>query len=261
MHGREPESIIRKMPIPALILAAGRGRRLSPLTDDLPKGLLPIGNTSSLELILALLDRPEVTEAAIVVGHARERITSFLRTRKLSFPVREIFNPRYDAANNICSVDVARDLCSGGFLLINSDVVFHPGILDAALAPPDENLLVVDSTLPPRDEAMRVRFEDSRLAAIGKDLDPAKCDGEYIGIARFDTRGARAFFARISEILAEGGSGEWYEAAIGRAAAEVSFRQRTTRGLPWIEIDDREDLERAVREVAPRLGLSEGKEK
>lgn len=241
------------MPVPALILAAGCGRRLSPLTDSLPKCLLPIGNASPLERILALLDRPEVSEAAIVVGHARGRITSFLRARKLPFPVREIFNPRYDTANNICSVDLARELCKSGFLLINSDVVFHPGILDAALAPPDENVLIIDATLPPRNEAMRVRFEDSRLVAIGKDLDPARCDGEYIGIARFDAPGARALFARISEILADGGLDKWYEAAIGRAADEVPFRQRTTRGLPWIEIDDNEDLERAVREVAPRL--------
>ncbi len=240
--------------IPTLILAAGRGRRLSSLTDALPKCLLPIGGISPLEQMLAsLARRKEISEAVIIVGHARERIASFLESQALPFPVRQIFNPQFDTANNICSADLGRDRCKGGFLLINSDVLFHPRILEIALEPPAESLLIVDPTLPPRDEAMRVRFEGSRLAEIAKDLDSEQCDGEYIGIARFDSTGAEAFFTQITNILAAGGSGEWYEAAIARAAKKVPIGRRSTQGLPWIEIDDPADLDRAAREVLPRV--------
>lgn len=240
--------------VPTLILAAGCGRRLSPLTDELPKCLLPIGGISPLEQMLTSLARlKEISEVSIVVGHAHRRIASFLESQKLPFPVRQIFNPQFDAANNIYSADLGREWCQGGFLLINSDVLFHPRILEIALEPPAESLLVVDPTLPPRDEAMRVRFTRSRLTAIAKNLDPKTCDGEYIGIAHFDSSGAAAFFTHVRKILAEGGAGEWYEAAIARAAKEVPIGRRSTQGLPWIEIDDPADLDRAAREVLPRL--------
>jgi choline kinase len=100
---------------------------------------------------------------------------------------------------------------------------------------------------------MKVRYDGLRLTAIAKNLDPASCNGEYIGVARFDPPGARAFFRHASAILARGGEEEWYEAAIEGAAREVPFGLRSTAGLPWIEIDDFDDLRRAELEVLPLI--------
>jgi choline kinase len=243
--------------MPVTILAAGRGNRLSPLTDETPKCLLPIGSTCPLALLLdALSPLPEVSEVLIVVGHARQRVESFLAEIAPRLAVHLVGNPRYDTANNIVSAHLLAGRCDGGFLLVNSDVVCHPDILRDALTGEEGSVLIVDPTLPPRDEAMKVRFEAGRLVAIAKTLDPAAADGEYIGITRFDARGAAAFFQAIRDILDEGGTDEWYEAAIARAAREVPFGLRSTQGHPWIEIDDHADLERARREVLPRLGSS-----
>ena len=236
------------------ILAAGCGSRLAPLTDDRPKCLIDIGRTSPLGLMLQALDRPgTVDEILLVVGHARAQVESFLAERPVRVPIRLIFNPRYDTANNIYSAHLLRERCGDGFLLLNSDVVCDPDILEAALAD-EQSFLVVDPTRPPRPEAMKVRFLDGRLHAIDKPLDPTLADGEYVGIARFDARAAEAFFRATTAILAEGGSDAWYEAAIERAAREVRFGLRSTAMKPWIEIDDHADLERARREILPRLG-------
>jgi choline kinase len=236
------------------ILAAGRGTRLSPLTDGRPKCLLPVGQTSPLAMALETLDRePAVAEVILVVGHARETIERYLDRAAFHFPVRQIFNPLYDSANNIQSARVLAGHCPRGFLLLNSDVLCDPGIMREALADPEESFLVVDPTRPPRAEAMKVKMAAGRLAAIGKHLDASTADGEYVGIARFDMGGASAFFGSIDAILERGGSDEWYESAIAEAARHVPFRLRSTGEQPWIEIDDHEDLQRAAREILPRI--------
>lgn len=236
-----------------LVLAAGRGNRLAPLTDESPKCLLPVGKTSALELLFGTLEHSAVSEVVLVVGHAHERIAAFLSARRHRIPVEQIFNPRYDSANNIYSVHVARERCRAGFLLVNSDVLCHPEILRSALGDPRGSFLVVDPATPPRAEAMKVRYEGGRLAAITKDLAAETADGEYIGVARFDAEGAAALFSDVAHLLALGRTGEWYEAAIALAARRVPVGMVSTGSLPWIEIDDPADLQRAEREIIPRI--------
>jgi choline kinase len=230
---------------------------VAPHTDATPKCLLPIAGSSLLERMLDTLASESIEEVLLVVGHAREKIEAFLERRSWPYRVGTIFNPEYDTANNIYSAWLARDRCADGFLLLNSDVAFHPQVLaDVVRAAGSESLLAVDPARPPRDEAMKVRFEDGRLAEIGKEIDPSRADGEYIGIARFGSAGAPAFFSEVEAILGNGGSGEWYESAIGAAARKVPFRACLTGSLPWIEIDAPEDLQRAEQEVFPILNGS-----
>jgi choline kinase len=236
------------------ILAAGRGSRLAPLTDDRPKCLLSIGGDSPLGLLLDGLNaHPAVGEVLLVVGHAAERVEAFVAERSFRFATRLVHNPRYDTANNIVSALLVREACAEGFLLVNSDVVCDPAILASALGEAATSFLVVDSTRPIRDEAMKVRYRSGRLVEIGKGLDAAAADGEYIGIARFDRAGAAAFFAAGAAIVDDGGLGEWYEAAIGRAAGAVPIGSRPVAERAWIEIDDHDDLARARDHVLPRI--------
>ena len=236
-----------------VILAAGRGKRLAPLTDDRPKCLLPLGATTPLDLCLDALAGAELlADVRIVVGHARELIADRIAARRDRFPVREVFNPRFDEANNMVSALAVRDLAGHPFVLVNSDVVCHARLLVDAVDDTGD-FLVVDPTHPPREEAMKVRYRSDRLDAIGKELPPATADGEYIGIARFTEPGGTAFFAAAERLLAAGGEQEWYEAAIRESAAELAIGRRETGGLPWIEIDDPDDLERARTAVLPRL--------
>ena len=243
--------------LPVVILAAGRGRRLAPLTDELPKCLLPLGATSPLALLVEAVGAIDAARDLVVVtGHAWKRIEWFFERFATTVPSRQvecIFNPDYDRANNIVSVWIARERCEDGFLLVNSDVVCHPRILADALSA-EETFLVVDPTLPPRGEAMKVRYTGERLTEIGKELEPDRADGEYIGIARFDRDGATTLYREIQALLERGGQDQWYEAAIGLAARSTAIGRRTTAGLPWIEIDDPDDLRRAGDEILPALG-------
>lgn len=241
-----------------VILAAGRGKRLAPLTDDRPKCLLSVDDTTPLDLCLDALARARsLAEVRIVVGHARERIGERIAARRDPFAVRQIFNPRFDDANNLVSALAVADLAGSPFVIVNSDVVCHPALLIDAVDRGGD-FLVVDPARPPREEAMKVRYETERLVAIGKDLDAATADGEYIGIASFSPVGGAAFLDAAAAILARGGDQEWYEAAIGATAASHPIGRRETGGLPWIEIDDPIDLERARTAVLPRIAPAAG---
>jgi choline kinase len=241
-------------PIRVAILAAGRGHRLTPLTDDWPKCLLAIDGISPLGFLLDRLNElREVGEVWLVVGHAAERVESFVAERSPRFATRIVRNPQFDSANNIVSAALLREPCAGGFLLVNSDVLCDPAILAIALDETRGSFLMVDPARPIRDEAMKVRFADGRLTAIAKDLPAETADGEYIGIARFDEAGARAFFTAVDAIVGDGGRGEWYEAAIGRAARTIAIAGRSIGERAWIEIDDHQDLARAREQVLPRI--------
>jgi choline kinase len=244
--------------VTVVILAAGRGKRLAPLTDAQPKCLLPVGGTTPLDHCLdALAAAGALVEVRIVVGHARHRISERVAARHDSFPVREVFNPRFDDANNLVSALSVGDLAGSPFVIVNSDVICHPRpLVDAVDRGGD--FLVVDPTRPPREEAMKVRYRDGRLVEIGKGLDPATADGEYIGIAGFSADGGTAFFGASRRILEAGGDQEWYEAAIAAAARSRPIGRRETGGHAWIEIDDPDDLERARTTVLPSIAPPHG---
>src|SRR5882672_2735532 len=98
------QSVASLTPTRVAILAAGRGSRLAPLTDDRPKCLLSIDGVSPLSAMLEALGRvPTVAEVLIVVGHAAERIDEFLAARAFPFATSIVANPKFDSANNIYS--------------------------------------------------------------------------------------------------------------------------------------------------------------
>ena len=236
-----------------VLLAAGRGNRLAPLTDERPKCLVPVGGTTPFDVLLTQLVGVPVAELVIVVGHARESIDTALARRAPAFPVRTVYNPRWAEANNVVSASMAAPWAGDGLVLVNSDVICDPRIVAGAFADPDGTFLVIDPALPPRSEAMKVRYENGCLVEIAKTLDPARSHGEYIGIARFEAEGAQVFFERLEAIVARGEDYEWYEKAIAEAAARVRIGIRSTQGLPWVEIDDPADLRRAQEFVLPRV--------
>lgn len=237
-------------PLPAVILAAGRGSRLGALTSERPKALLPVAGRALVERQVAALRAARVAPIYLVTGFARESFGALLGA-----DVREIHNARWATTNNLVTLATAGDVLDGGFLLLNSDVLFHPAILASLLACPHPCALAVDDRGRLAEEEMKVRFDDTgRLAAIAKTLDPAASAGEYIGLAKFDAAGARALRAAMAAMVAAGRTGEWYEGAFQAVAATLDIRACSTDGLPWTEVDTAEDLARA-EELARAHGL------
>jgi len=239
----------------AVILAAGTAKRLWPLTRDVPKCMLPVGPCSILEHQLAALESRGVGPIYIVTGHGADRLRQLVGQR-----ARYIHNERYAETNSIYSLWLARHFVADGFLLLNGDVLFPPLFLDKLLESPHPDALLVDFRDDLDDpELMLVRVDEgSRLVEISKEIPSAEAHGENVGFLKFSAEGARQLFAKADQLVSAGVVDRWAPYAYNAIATNYPLYTIPTAGLPWIEIDFVEDLDRAGREILPRLSTATG---
>jgi len=218
----------------AVILAAGTGSRLLPLTADKPKALLDIGETSLVEYHLEKLNNNGFHNKEVyLIGGYRIEAFDFLKQKG----VNVIENPKYGEFNNIYSFYLLKDAVNEDFLLLNCDVLFHERILVDILNSRHKNVLAIDNVKNLSTEEMKVIIKNNKITKISKDINPEAAQGEYIGIAKFSTKDAQLLFTTIEQLMDRGCVNLWYEDAINSAISKISVYPSYTDGLPWIEID------------------------
>ena len=119
----------------ALLLAAGTGSRLYPITQDMPKCLTVVNEIPILEQLVDCLNQQGFKRLVVVTGHLENRIHEFLGNRTGDMIIEYIHSPLYKTTNNIYSLWMAREFINEPFLLIESDLVFHASLLDELLYP------------------------------------------------------------------------------------------------------------------------------
>src|SRR3990167_9747918 len=131
-------------PVKTLILAAGQGKRLSPLTDDRPKCLVELAGKTVLEWQLRHLHQAGVPEAVVVTGFRSDLVEAEIA--RLSLPgmvVRTLYNPFYSVTDNLPTCWLARDEMRGGpFMIPNGDTLFEPAIAERLISAPDAPITV-----------------------------------------------------------------------------------------------------------------------
>lgn len=239
--------------VPAIILAAGIGRRLGPIVAGRPKAMIELGARPLLDRALTALEACSWGRVIVVTGHEASVIDEFLGQRPGPVAVTTVYNQRYAEANNIVSLLSAADHLGDGFCLLNSDIVFSAAILRDVLSHDQGVWLAVDGEEELGAEEMKVEVDaDGMLTGISKLLPPESSIGEYIGIAKFDAAGARTVLDAARALVASGEEQLYYEDAIDRAAGQLGARPVFTHGELWTEIDDEADYRRAL-DVAARL--------
>ena len=232
----------------AIILGAGQGSRLLPLTAELPKCLLDLAGRSLLEWQLVALAAAGVREAVIVTGFRADLVEQALpRVAPATMQVRTLFNPFHKVADNLASCWLAREEMSGPTLILNGDTLFEPGIAVELLSAEDAPITVtIDRKAGYDEDDMKVIAAGTRLKAIGKKLPAADVNGESIGFLRFNAAGAALFVAELERTMrTREGTGLWYLSAINRLAGEgADVRCLSIEGREWAELDYPADLER-----------------
>ena len=232
----------------AVILAAGVGSRLAPLTNDRPKVLVEILGRSFLFRQLDLLTAAGIPSRDVVVvgGYRIDRLREELL--RGGYECEVVVNDRYEPWNNFYSLLVAQAALDGhDFLQLDGDVVLDGKLLPRMIAAPGEALLAVDCRDELDEETMKVQLEGDRVAAIAKPLDPARCAGEYIGVTKLSAAAARQVFAELATFPAAQLTHEYYEHAFHRlsSAGRVPFGIVDVHDCTVLEIDNVEDLRRA----------------
>ena len=233
-----------------VVLAAGQGTRLRPLTDGIPKTLAQLDDERTiLDTILANLAKAGISDVSIVTGYAAsavERLRSEHQDR-YGLTLDYIRNDKLEW-NNCFSLWLAREHLGSGAIVVNGDT-FHPPAVEERLldARGPSVLLALDDAKQLGEEEMKVTLLEGQLDRIHKSLDPATAAGEYIGVALID--------ADISHALEETwrrDPGLYYEDGFQTYAdGGGGVRTVSVGGLEWTEVDTHEDLTRA-RELACR---------
>ena len=233
----------------AIILAAGTGTRLSPLTDACPKCLVPIGGQTLVDRQIEALRSVDVEDIVLVVGYEADQVRDHFGAA-----VRYIENPDYLTTNSIYSLYLAGAAMDVDTFLFNCDILFHAGILQRMLNSGYPNVVAVDGRVERVAGEMNVVLDtEARVGGISKALDPQACQAQSVQLVKFDVSGARAVRAEVERLIQLAQREVFPTSAYGPLIQAGLLYAVEVGDLPWTEVDSLEDYERAVEQVLPRL--------
>lgn len=228
----------------AVILDAGEGRRLLPLTSVKPKCLLKLNDVTILEHQLINLARCGIRDVVIVIGYQASKIFEEIKKKHFDLEIEFVENPIYYKTNTVYSLWLARERLRDDFVYLNGDVVFHKEILERLLKPHYDTCIAVERKQVSEEE-VKVRLVSNLVTTIGKDMELSKAHGEFIGIAKFSKRFNQLFINKLSEVVKEGKVNEFFEVALDRVLKTYEVYAIDVSDLPCIEVDTYEDFNTA----------------
>jgi choline kinase len=231
----------------AIILSAGQGRRLFPMTAETPKCLLPIQGKALIEWQLDALEACGVEQVTVVTGFGAAQVEDLLAKREGAANTTTCFNPFFEVADNLISCWVARDAMDEDFILLNGDTLFQPAVLERVMAsPPWPVTLATDQKASYDADDMKISLSGQRLRRVGKELPPGQADAESIGLMVFRGEGVNSFRVALECAVRDPRAlKQWYLSIIGQMASSGDVWTQSIAGLDWSEVDYPLDLLRA----------------
>jgi choline kinase len=239
----------------ALLLAAGTGTRLRPLTLDAPKCLTIVGGRPILDRLVCNLREQGIEKLIVVLGYMGDQIRDFLNDHAGGMKVEYVLNPEYATTNNIYSLWLAREHINESFLLVESDLVFDAGMLDNMFYP---DKIAVSHVLPWMNGTQVSLGPDRRVTAFHAGGNRGN-ESRYktVNICSLSLQSWQRVAERIGRFISEQRRGEYYEAVFDEMTSDgtLSFEAVFFDSGRWYEIDSIADLEQAetLYETAPAL--------
>jgi len=232
--------------IKAIILAAGVGSRIRPLTDNCPKSLLKINGKTILEMMLSHIQACGINEVVFVLGYLQNQIKDYVKIQFPDLIVQFITNEKYEVTNTGYSLMLTKDFVQDStFIKFDADVVFDINILTSLIASEYDNCLCIDKNINLDAEEIKVIIkDDNRVVKASKTVNPVDAIGESIGIEKISGETACTLFNELELMMKdEQYHQEYYEAAYERLIEkDVPFHALDISGLKWTEIDTQEDF-------------------
>ncbi|MCA9321293.1 MAG: phosphocholine cytidylyltransferase family protein [Planctomycetes bacterium] len=237
----------------AVILSAGQGKRLLPLTETTPKCALEVAGRPIVQWQVDTLLEAGIKDVMVVVGHGAEKVEALMKP--YGARVRCLYNPFHAVSDNLASCWVARNEMDGDFILLNGDTLFEVSVVRRLLEAERAINVTIDRKPIYDADDMKVHVQGDRLMNIGKTLSPEKSDAEAIGMILFRRPGALAFREALDRAMRRpDGLKHWYLKVVdAMAAADDVVGVCSIEGMRWAEVDTRDDLANAsVAVVQPQ---------
>ena len=243
-----------------VMLAAGMGTRLMPLTKDIPKALLKINETTLLERMIKNCINADIRKFIVLVGYNKDKVIDLCPelAEKYDIEIKTIANEKYDVTNTSVSTYLASKYIEENdlddFILVNGDNVVDPEII-SRLAKTKNTGMIIDNFKELNEESFKLIIDDEsfnedktiangKINSIGKGLDIPSSTGEFIGVSKVVSDDV-AEFNRILEGLIEEDPQNYYDFAYKELSNIKTIDFVLTNGLKWTENDDHNDLENA----------------
>ncbi len=240
---------INNSELKAVILAAGMGSRLQPLTDNCPKCLLLVGGSTILERMITNIQACGINEIVFVLGYLGEEIESYVVRNFPDLTHHFIYNQSFEATNTGYSLLLAETALAGtGFVKFDADVVFDREILDKLIANPFSDCLCLDRNIQLEAEEVKVLADSNhRVLQVSKTVNPKEALGESIGIEKIGPQTSKLLFFELRSMMQDTANHQdYYEAAYERLIdADTTFHAVDITGHNWTEIDTPEDFQAA----------------
>jgi choline kinase len=247
-----------------IIIGAGRGQRLMPLTEDSPKCFAEVRGKRILDWALDAFAAGGLRDVVFIGGYLIDRIRS-------EYP-HMMFKHNRDWENNniLASLFYAEDEMDGGFVCSYADILYRPVIVQALMDSPYDITLVADTnwreryrarTEHPEDDAEKIRCDGDRIIRVARDVPHDEAHGEYIGVARFTPHGASLLRSHYHDVVARYDGLPFHGARTVQKAylihmiqelidRGVAVHKMDTHGGYW-EVDTTQDYEIAQNEWVP----------
>jgi len=248
-----PVNVTTARPKCAVILAAGLGTRLEHRTNSLPKCLVEVQGVPILLNALVQLASWHVAETVLVVGYLEDVIRQRIGSRIGRMRIRYRTNPDYRTTSTAQSLWIGLNGIDEDVLVLEGDVFFERGVLNAFRSAPHADATLVEPWNPSLDgSVVQVSAEGKVRAWIHKKDRPAgfALEGTYktVNLHRFSRAFVRDRLRPVLEDEVARGGREPIETALARIVADGGRVQAVVVNGRWVEIDDEHDL-RAAEEM------------
>ena len=192
----------KKNTLKAIILAAGVGSRIRPLTDNCPKSLLKVGDYTILQMMVSHLKASGINDIVIVLGYLQQQIKDYIATHFPDVNVEFVINEHYEVTNTGYSLMLTEPFVENcDFIKFDADVVFEQAILNKLIASKYNNVLCIDKDINLDAEEIKVIIdEQGKVLKASKEVAPKDAIGESIGIEKISNETAKLLFSELKLI-------------------------------------------------------------
>ena len=236
----------------ALILAAGYGKRLKPITNEIPKSMVEVNGTPLLVNALNILTELGINDIGIVVGHMADYIKKNIGLCYKGAKISYFENDRFLETNNVVSLYKAIDFCDDDMLMLECDIYYHKEMIEKLLEGKGECSILVSPFNPDTMDGTVIRVEDDKAQELilGKWQDKEfdyNNTRKTVNMYRFTKQFITKYMPLIRWYVKYMGEQSYYEKVLGSMLylREIDVRVVEVPEEMWCEIDNIEDLSRA----------------
>lgn len=233
----------------ALLLAAGTGSRLMPLTSNSPKCLTLVNGQSFLERLVINLIKQGFKRLVVITGHQEHCIREFLEAYSGDLTIEFIYSPPYKTTNNIYSLWMARNTIKEPFMLVEGDLIFDVALLDKMVYP---NRIAIAKILPwMNGTTVTLDSSENKIKHFYKNTNSDIGDTKYktVNIYSFSLASWSAIVERLNCHIAAKNVNGYYETVFAEMLedGELQFEAVDFDNRYWYEVDTIKDLVEAEK--------------